>query len=75
MESRFHNRSKIALEKRKHEDILNGLLAQVMVDAKNLLLGGVTGQFPVELVSGLEIVTEGLLDHDSLPSPRHYWIH
>ena len=46
------------------EEVLNRLLAHVVVDAKDALLGYNVVKGPVELLRGLQIVPEGLLDDD-----------
>ena len=52
----------------EHQDVLHRLLAQVMVDAEDLLLAGVAGQLPVQLARRFQIVAERLLDHHPLPA-------
>src|SRR6267378_1740291 len=52
----------------EHQDVLHRLLAEIMVDAKNLLLVRVTRQLRIELAGGLQIVAKRLLDHDALPA-------
>ena len=46
------------------EDVLHRLLAEVVVDAEDLLLVEDREQLVVELPRGLEVVPEGLLDDD-----------
>ena len=50
------------------EDVLDGLLAEVVVDAEGLPLVEGTRHQAVELPRGGEVAAEGLLDHD--PRPR-----
>src|SRR5437870_1058830 len=52
----------------EHQDVLDRLFAEVMVNAKNLWLMRVTRQFHIELARRLQIVTKGLLDHNALPA-------
>ena len=68
MDSRFQSRSKMALREAEHQDVLHRLLAQVMVDAEDLLLVGVAGQLAVQLARRLQVVAERFLDHDPLPA-------
>ncbi len=49
----------------EHQDVLDGLLAQVVVDAEDLPLLEDLVHVAVELLRALEILTERLLDHDA----------
>ena len=60
----FENR----VRKAKHQNVLHRFFAQVMVDAKDLLLAGVVGQLIVQLPRGFQIVAERLLDDDAFPA-------
>ena len=48
----------------EHEEVLDRLLAEVVVDAEDVLLGEHLVQHDVELVGGAEVTPEGLLDDD-----------
>ena len=48
----------------EHEQALDRLLAQVVVDAEDVLLGEGLVEDPVELLGRLEVPAERLLDHD-----------
>ena len=50
------------------QDVLNCLLTQIMVDAEDLLLMGEAGQFQIQRLRCLQIMSEGLLHNDSLRS-------
>ena len=52
----------------QHEQVLHRLLAEVVVDAEDLVLGEATGEFRVERLCGFEVCAERLLDDD--PRPR-----
>jgi hypothetical protein len=51
----------------KDQDVLDGLLAQVVVDAEGLSLVEGPGHQPVQLASGGEVASEGFLDDDPRP--------
>src|SRR5699024_628780 len=51
----------------EREDVLDGLLSEVVVDPEDRVLGEHRAHHVVELAGALEIVTEGLLDHDAAP--------
>ena len=51
----------------KHQDVLNGLLAEIMIDAENLLLMRMAHQAFIERLRRSQIASEGLLHDDSLP--------
>ena len=51
------------------EDVLYGALPEVMVDAVELVLAVVAVQALVERLGALEVVAEGLLDHEPPPAP------
>src|SRR5439155_8200221 len=54
----------------KSQHVLNGLLAEVVVDAEDLLLGEVTADPLREAAGRLEVVAEGLLDDEPRPALR-----
>jgi hypothetical protein len=54
--------------KAEHQNVLHRFLAEIMVNAADLLLVRVAGQFPVQRVRGGEVVAERLLDDDALPA-------
>src|ERR1700730_10290300 len=56
--------------KSKNEDILDGFLAEIMIDAINLLLSQHLKKLSVEIFRGLQIVAKGLFDHDPPPLSR-----
>src|SRR5215467_587673 len=56
-----------AVGETKHQDILDGFFAEVMVDAVDLLFGEDFFQFFVELNRGFVIVAEGLFHDDAHP--------
>ncbi|GBC90332.1 hypothetical protein HRbin14_01067 [bacterium HR14] len=53
------------VRKPKHENVLNGLLAQVVVNPENLLFAPVGAYLLIQSASAFNIVAEGLLDHQS----------
>src|SRR5260221_589797 len=53
-----------AVREAQHEDVLDGLLAEVVVDAKDLVLRERALQLLVEADGAREVVAERLLDHD-----------
>ena len=52
------------------EDVLDGLLAEVVVDAEDLVLGEVLVHQPVQLPRRLQVAPERLFDHDAHPRLR-----
>ena len=58
-----------AVGEAQHEDVLDRLLPEVVVDAVDLPLGKDRRQLRVQPASGIEVVTEGLLHHDPGPAP------
>ena len=59
--------SKIPLAKRKRQNILHRLFAQVMIDAVDLLLRSNFQELLVQRLGGIQIVTERFLDNHSSP--------
>src|SRR3990170_142452 len=57
-----------AVGEAKEEDVLHRLLAQVVVDAIDLVLAQVAVQGGVELTGGLQVAAEGFLDDHAPPS-------
>ena len=57
-----------AVGEAQDEDVLDGLLAEVVIDPIDLLLGKHREQNAVELPPRLEVVPEGLLDDDAHPA-------
>ena len=57
-----------AVRKPKRQHVLHGLLAQIVVDPKDLPLDEVPGELVVQLASALAIVAEGLLDDQARPA-------
>ena len=53
--------------KAEHQNVLHRFLAEVMVNAADLLLVGEAGQFPVQRAGGGEVMAERFLDDDALP--------
>ena len=53
----------------EHEKVLDGLLAEVVIDAIDLVLAKDQTQMAVERPSALVVVPEGLLDDDARPAP------
>jgi len=77
--SRFHTGSSSALAKPQEGDVQDGLFAQEVVDAKDLVFVQHLVQLVVELAGRGEVVAEGLLDHHGGPpgemgltEGRHY---
>ena len=64
MKFRFHTGSNSAFANRKRHQVLDGLLAQVVVDPENLGLVEDLEDVRVEPARGREVVSERLLDHD-----------
>ena len=56
------------VRKAKGEHVLDRLLAEVVVDAKDLVLAEVLREPVVQLARGGEVVAEGLLDHEAHPA-------
>ena len=54
--------------KAEHQNVLHRFLAEIMVNAADLLLVGVAGQLGVEGARGGEVVAERLLDDEPLPA-------
>ena len=48
----------------KGEDVLDGLLRQVVIDPVDLVLAEVLVELGIELARALEVAAERLLDHD-----------
>ena len=61
-----------AVAEAEGQDVLHGFLAQVMIDAVNLLLREDGVQLGVERTGAGEVVAEGLLDHDAPPPAGVY---
>ena len=59
-----------AVAEAEDEQVADGLLAQVVVDAVDLRLVEDAHDRVVEVAAGLEVVAEGLLDDDARPGPR-----
>jgi hypothetical protein len=55
--------------KAKHQDVLDALLPQVVVDAIDLVLAELIEHQPVERPGALETAAKGLFDHHSEPGP------
>ena len=51
-------------------DVLHRLLAQVVVDAKDLFLARFAGDAGIQLARGIDAVAERLLDHHASPVLR-----
>ena len=47
------------------QDVLHRVLAEIMVDAEDLLLVEHREEMPIERTRGLQVASEGLLDHDA----------
>src|SRR5437667_11079774 len=45
-----------------------------MIDAEDLLLAGIAGQFAIELMSGLQIVAEGFFHDNALPAVLSFFV-
>src|SRR5260221_4053883 len=58
----------IGIGKADHQNVLTRFLAEIMVNAADLLLVGEARQLAVERVGGREVVAEGLLDDEPLPA-------
>src|SRR4029453_9790790 len=54
----------------QRQHVLDGLLAEVVVDAEYRGGGNHAGDDPVQFPRALEVVAEWLLDHDPAPPPR-----
>jgi hypothetical protein len=54
--------------KAEHQDVLHRLLAQVVVDAEELLLVGELGQFLTEALRRRQVRAEGFLHDEPLPT-------
>ena len=52
----------------EHQEVLHRLLAQVVVNAIDLLLTEYAVDVAVQLLSGLQVGSEGLFDHDAPPT-------
>ena len=50
------------------EDVLDGLLAEIVVDPVDLVLPEHRGELGAERPRGVEVVAERLLDHDPCPA-------
>ena len=57
------DRLKYPVSETEHEDVLDGFLTQIVIDAEDLILVKHLVDFIVERASGLEIVPKGLLDN------------
>src|SRR5439155_17876237 len=62
------DRLKDAVGKTENQDVLDRLLPQVVVDPVDLRLGENRVDRVIQLFGGFQVVTEGLLDDDPLPS-------
>ena len=58
-----------AVSETERQDVLDGLLAQVVIDAIDVLLVENFLEFRVQRSGGRQIVTKRLLDHDATPAP------
>ncbi len=67
---RFQSGSKMSVGEAEGEQVLHRLLAQVMVDAEDLLLPPVREQRAVQLDRRGEVASEGLLDDQAPPALR-----
>ena len=58
------------MAKRSASDVLDGLLAEIVVDAEDLLFVEYAGQRVVQLLRGRQAAAEGFLDDDALAVDR-----
>ena len=56
-----------AIGEAENQDVLNGFLAEIMIDAIDLRLVENRGDFPVQSFRGFEVAAKGLLDYDAAP--------
>ena len=54
-------------EKRKYQDILDGFLAQIMIDAVDLILFQNLADLAIQCLGRFQIAAERLLDNDAPP--------
>ena len=57
-----------AVREAQHEDVLDGLLPEIVVDPVDLLLGKDREQHAIQVAAGLEVVAERLLDDRPHPA-------
>jgi len=65
---RFQNLFKNRIRETEHQNILDRLFAEIMIDAEDLFLVCVFGEVGIQLVSRFQIVAKRFFDDDPLPA-------